>query len=76
MRARVAGDRAAPGLAAGAPAAPGTVLRADPGALEVACGEGVLLLLELQRPGGRRLPVAEFLRGHPVERGERFACPR
>ena len=74
-RATAAGDRAAPGLVAGAPVAPGTVLRADPGALEVACGEGVLSLRELQRPGGRRLPVAEFLRGYPIERGERFACP-
>jgi methionyl-tRNA formyltransferase len=41
-----------------------------PGALApdlvVGCGEGALQLLELQRAGGRRLPAAEFLRGHPV----------
>ncbi len=56
-------------------AAPGTVLRADARALEVACGEGVLSLLELQRPGGRRLALAEFLRGHPIRAGERFRLP-
>jgi methionyl-tRNA formyltransferase len=32
-------------------------------------------LLELQRPGSRRLPVADFLRGCPVEPGERFVMP-
>jgi methionyl-tRNA formyltransferase len=41
-----------------------------PGALApdlvVGCGEGALQILELQRAGGRRLPAAEFLRGHPV----------
>jgi methionyl-tRNA formyltransferase len=29
--------------------------------LRVACGAGALDLLELQRPGGRRQPVAAFL---------------
>jgi methionyl-tRNA formyltransferase len=27
---------------------------------------------ELQRPGGRRLRAAEFLRGFPIAAGERF----
>jgi methionyl-tRNA formyltransferase len=51
--------------------APGEVLRGAPG-LAVACGEGALAILELQRPGGRRLPVAEFLRGHPLAPDARF----
>ncbi len=54
---------------------PGTVLRADPEGLEVACGQGVLSLLELQKPGGRRLGLAEFLRGFPISAGERFQLP-
>ena len=33
-------------------------------------GEGVLVLTELQRAGGKRLPVADFLRGFPVARGQ------
>jgi methionyl-tRNA formyltransferase len=32
--------------------------------LVVGCGEGALQVLELQRPGGRRLAAPEFLRGH------------
>ena len=40
---------------------PGEVLRAQGGELTVACGEGGLDLLVLQRPGGRRLDVATFL---------------
>jgi len=42
--------------------APGT-LEAHLGSLRVACGDGMALeLLELQRAGGRRQPVAAFLR--------------
>jgi methionyl-tRNA formyltransferase len=48
-------------VSAGFGAAPGAVeMRAD--ALRVACGDGQALdLLELQRPGGRRLTVAAFM---------------
>ena len=53
-------------------AAPGTVLQAEAGRLVVACGEGALSLLELQKPGGRRLPVADFLRGFPLAAGARL----
>jgi methionyl-tRNA formyltransferase len=37
--------------------APGVVLSTLPAPLVVACGDGALELLELQRPGGRRLPA-------------------
>ena len=43
--------------------APGTVLAADKTGVIVACGEGTLTLTELQRPGGKRLPAAQFLVG-------------
>jgi methionyl-tRNA formyltransferase len=44
---------------------PGTVLdRGAPG-LTIACGSGALDLLELQSPGGRRLPVEVWLQAHP-----------
>ena len=42
-------------------AQPGTILRADRGGLAVATGAGVLLLAQLQLPGGKALPVAELL---------------
>ena len=76
-------DGPAPGEGTG-PAAPaadnarlpaGTVLSADADGLVVACGDGVLALTELQKPGGKRLPVAEFLRGFRVQAGERFTLP-
>lgn len=43
--------------------APGTVVQASEHGLDVACGEGVLRLLQLQKPGGKRLAVADLLRG-------------
>jgi methionyl-tRNA formyltransferase len=53
-----------------AAAAPGQVLAAGPAGLVVACGEGALMLTELQRPGGKRLQVREFLAGYPIAAGE------
>ena len=41
--------------------------------LIVACGEGALSLLELQKPGGKRLPTAEFLKGFTVGAQDFFA---
>ncbi len=46
--------------------APGQCLPGPDQGLRVACGEGALDLLELQRTGGRRIGVADFLRGQPV----------
>lgn len=43
--------------------APGQVLQADAGGIVVACGSGALRLTELQKPGGKRLAAAEFLKG-------------
>jgi len=51
---------------------PGTVLEAGPPGIVVACGEGSLRILELQRAGGKRLTPAEFLRGHRLLPGERL----
>ena len=51
---------------------PGSVLGLDDAGLRVACGEGVLRLTELQRPGGRRMRAAELLRGLAIEPGTRF----
>jgi methionyl-tRNA formyltransferase len=44
----------------------GEVLGADGDGLLVATGNGILRLRKLQRPGGRMLSAAEFLRGFPV----------
>jgi len=51
-------------------AAPGQILAADAqNGIVVACGDGVLRVTELQKPGGKRLPSAEFLKGFPMEGG-------
>lgn len=54
-------------------AGPGTVLGADAEGLLVATGHGVLRLRRLQRPGGKMLAAAEFLRGYPVAAGTTLA---
>jgi methionyl-tRNA formyltransferase len=48
---------------------PGTFLGLRSGGLAFATGSGVLLLLKLQRPGGKLLPAEEFLRGFRVPDG-------
>jgi methionyl-tRNA formyltransferase len=42
-------------------------IRAESGRMVVSCGSGSLEVLELQVPGGRRLPAREFLLGRPLE---------
>jgi methionyl-tRNA formyltransferase len=51
---------------------PGVLLRVDDGALVIGCGRNALEVTEIQRPGGRRLATAEFLRGRPLKPGTRF----
>ena len=55
--------------------APGTILAADKNGIVVACGEGALCLLELQKAGGKRLPAAQFLAGMPLAEGAVFDLP-
>jgi methionyl-tRNA formyltransferase len=50
--------------------ASGTIVRADPNGILVSCGTGLLNLLEVQIEGGKRLPTADFLRGHPLVAGD------
>jgi methionyl-tRNA formyltransferase len=51
-------------------AVPGTVLAAGPEGVVVATGQGSLNLQQLQRPGGKRLTAAEFLRGFSLVAGD------
>lgn len=49
---------------------PGEII--DEKQLIVACGTGAIALAEIQTEGGKRLPAADYLRGHPVKRGEKL----
>ena len=49
-------------------AVPGTIVEANKKGIAVACGDGKLLrILELQPQGGKRMPAAAYLAGHPVK---------
>ena len=60
-------------LASQAGATPGTVLAVDAQGAFVACGTGVLCLTVCQKPGGKRLPMREFLAGFPLLAGQSFS---
>ncbi|MES2236607.1 MAG: methionyl-tRNA formyltransferase [Pseudomonadota bacterium] len=45
---------------------PGQILAADADGIIIAISHGALRLTELQKPGGRRVTSAEFLRGKPL----------
>ncbi len=48
--------------------APGTPLAVTKEGLEMACGEGrVLLVTQLQAEGGKRMAAVDYFRGHPLE---------
>ncbi len=53
----------------GSGAKPGTVLSADAVGIRVQCGEGVLIIKELQLPGKKRTSVRDYLLGHKIEPG-------
>ncbi len=62
-------------LSSSAPGVPGEILAADASSgVIVACGQGSVRLTELQKPGGKRLAAAEFLKGFAMENGS-FSLP-
>lgn len=52
----------------------GTILAADKHGVLVACGEGSLLIGELQLPGKKRLAAVNFLSGKPLFCGTKLPC--
>ena len=48
---------------------PGRVKGHEEGGLEVETGKGIVQIRELQIPGRKRLPVKDFLRGFPLDKG-------
>lgn len=54
---------------------PGAVVYSGKSGIVVACGEGSLRLHELQKAGGKRLPVEQFLAGTGIPVGSRCELP-
>jgi methionyl-tRNA formyltransferase len=50
----------------------GTVVAVEREAILVACGEGLLAITALQRPGRKRLSASEFANAGLISRGDRF----
>ena len=75
LRTRLASDApASDAPAVSASTAPGTVSVVD-GRLAVACGEGAVDVLEVQRQGKRRMAAADFLNGADPD-GDVLGAPR
>ena len=52
---------------------PGTILGLEKNSgLRVACGDGTVLVREVQFPGSRRMNIEDYMRGHEIKTGERF----
>jgi methionyl-tRNA formyltransferase len=61
-----------PSALSGGPADPGAI-RVEDGRLFARCGERTWLeLVEIQLEGKKRMPAADFLRGHPLKTGDRL----
>jgi methionyl-tRNA formyltransferase len=52
--------------------APGTIIDVAADRLTVQCTNGALDLITVQKPGGKRMPVADYLRGSTIQNGWRF----
>ncbi len=63
---------AATTVTAGAAGEPGTILSADKRGVEIACGDGTLVINGLQLPGKKRLSAMNFLSGRPLFTGTRL----
>ncbi len=44
----------------------GTLLALTKQGLEIACGDGVLVITRLQAEGGKRMAAVDYFRGHPI----------
>lgn len=50
----------------------GTIMAAGPNGIAVAAMDSIVVLTQLQRAGGKRLAVSDFLRGFPIAPGMRL----
>jgi methionyl-tRNA formyltransferase len=55
--------------------APGTVLAIDAAGLHLACGDGAVVIREIQAPGRKRLTAAQFAAGRGIAVGDLLTRP-
>lgn len=70
--AETSADNAEAGKSAGAKAAPGTILEVTKDHIVVACGDGALVLNEVQLEGKKRMRVHDLLLGNKIAAGEKL----
>ncbi|MFA5164120.1 MAG: methionyl-tRNA formyltransferase [Candidatus Omnitrophota bacterium] len=61
-----------PGTAEVKPSGPGRIAAIDKDGITVSCGEGSVIIIELQAEGGRRMRASEYALGHNVRTGDSF----
>ncbi len=60
-------------VASGSSGSAGEIVSIEAQSLCVATGDGVLKILEVQPESRNRMPIADFLKGHSLKKGDRFA---
>ena len=53
---------------------PGEIVAINREGIIVACGSGLLRIEMVQKPGGKKLSMADFLAGNTLQLGEYFNC--
>lgn len=48
---------------------PGTIIEVSARGIKIACGDGTLLVSEIQIPGKKRVAVSEYLKGNQIKEG-------
>ena len=51
----------------------GTILQITPEGVDVACAESIFRITQIQRAGGKRMPLQAFILGSALQSGDRFA---
>jgi len=65
----------AEGAGSSAQRTPGSIIAADADGIVVACGQGQLRILQLQRPGGKPMSAREYLQGRSLTAEPSLAGP-
>ena len=61
-------------VVAGKVGEPGEIVAVNREGIIVTCGSGMLQVETVQKPGGKKLHIADFLAGKPLQPGEHFAA--